>query len=169
MKVVFIGHPGSGKTFAARSLAQRTNIQVVDIDDLLHNLVYFFFKGPYRKALTRLLSNKTAWIIDGYGGKRMPASLWDEADHIVYLNLAKPELKQNVYSRYKLKKNNHEHTHGQQLFVNILKNLWQIYVLDHSLQQSVTNIRHSSNAHKLIEVRSRQELRDLVDKLASER
>ena len=167
MKILFIGHPGSGKTYAAIMLARATGVEQIDIDDLLHNLVYFFFRKPYRKAFDALLKDKASWIIDGYGGNRMPATIWGEADHIVYINLPKSELKQNVYSRYKIKKTNGEFTHGQHLFANVLKNLWQIYLLDGSMQRRIHEINHSVVASKLVEVHSRQELDDLISKLAS--
>jgi adenylate kinase family enzyme len=167
MKVVFIGHPGSGKTYAATNLAKRIGVKEIDIDALLHNWIYFLFRRPYRGALHELLKDKTSWIIDGYAGKRLPASLWDEADHIVYINLPKSELKQNLYNRYRLKKTNKARTHGQELFTNVLKNLWQIYMLDHSLKGCIHSIRHSPNANKLVEVCSRQDLSDLLGTLSS--
>ncbi|MFI5270932.1 MAG: hypothetical protein ACHQT9_02715 [Candidatus Saccharimonadales bacterium] len=167
MKVVFIGHPGSGKTYAASTLAKQLGTKEVDIDDLLHNWVYFVLKRPYRKAFNKLLDGKTSWIIDGYAGKRMPATVWGEADYIVYINLPRTELRQNIYKRYRLKKSNNESSHGQQLFANILKNLWQIYILDGSLKKCINNIEHSPCADKLIELHSRQELNQLINKLAS--
>lgn len=167
MKVAFIGHPGSGKTYASTKLAERLGVGETDIDVLLHNLWYFFFKKPYRKALRKLMAEKDAWIIDGYGGRRMPATLWRETDHIIYINLPKPELRRNVCDRYRYKKSNREATHGQHLFVNVLKNLAQIYVLDYSLKRCIHEIKGSDNASKLIEVHSRQELDDALANLGN--
>lgn len=165
MKIVFIGHPGSGKTYAATTLAKQIGVAVIDIDDLLHNWVYFIFKQPYRKAFDKLLLDKTEWIIDGYAGKRMPSKVWDEADHIVFIDLPKAELKQNVYNRYEFKRSNNEFTHGQHLFVNNIKNLWQIYALDGSIKNQVHTIEQSANAGKLITVHSRNELNVLLENL----
>lgn len=167
MKIAFIGHPGSGKTYAATTLAKRIGIKEIDIDNLLDNLVYFFFKKPHRKAFDKLLKDRTEWILDGYAGKRMPTYIWNEADYIVYLNFPKSELKQNIYNRYRFQKNDVA-VHSQEKFMNLLKNLWQIYVFDRSLTRCVNNIRHSSNSNKLIEVGSRQKLDDLLTRLGSE-
>jgi len=169
MKVVFIGHPGSGKTYAATALAKRIGIQETDIDALLDNLVYFYFRKPYRRAFNTLLKDKREWIIGGYGGKRMPATFWDEADSIVYINLPSAELRQNVYYRYKSKKTKNESSHSQERFMNVLKNLGQIHVLNGSLQRFVHDLKLSPNANKLIEVHSRRELEDVIDRLASKR
>lgn len=168
MKIVFIGHPGSGKTYAANALAKVTGVEVIDIDNLLHNWVYFVFKKPYRRAFKKLLIDKSEWIIDGYAGKRMPPELWDDADYIVFIDLPKKELRQNIYSRYILKKSKKEFTHGQHLFINNLKNLWQIYILEYSIRHQVDSIKRSSNSHKLSIVTSRDELNKLLDKLPAE-
>jgi adenylate kinase family enzyme len=167
MKILFVGHPGAGKTYAATRLAAHKGVKEVDIDDLLHSPVNFFFIKNYRKAFRQLLKDKDEWIIDGYSGKRVPATIWDDADHIVYIQLPKSELRRNVYSRYRLKKSTKDTSHAQHQFANVLKNLSQIYLLDSLLKSRISGIQRSSNAHKLLVARSRRELESLLDKLGA--
>jgi hypothetical protein len=69
--------------------------------------------------------------------------------------------------RYRTKKQNKEATHGQHLLANVIKNFWQIYMHDGSLRKRIQQIRQSDNKNKLLEVHSREELNELIDKLAA--
>lgn len=165
MKILFIGHPGSGKTYVADLLNSKTGIEKVDIDTLFDkHPFYFLSKRLYRKALNRMLKDKKDWIMDGYHGKRLPAELWRSADVIIYLNIPKGELRKNVLSRYKTKKARKEFSHGQSTYINNLKNFGQIKFRDKSLKKNVEKIKafkHDKTA--FIELKSREDIKNFID------
>lgn len=170
MKVIFIGHPGSGKTYAADLLSKKGHLKKIDIDSLFDKQpLHFFLKSSYKKALLELLKDQDEWVIDGYHGRRMPDSVWRDSDVIVFLNLPRTELKQNVVRRYRNKKSEKDFSHWQSTFINVLKNLGQIYLLDKSLARNVSRIRSlTKNDDRLVELRSRQDLDDFVATLLRE-
>ncbi|HTE57336.1 MAG TPA: hypothetical protein VK694_01215 [Verrucomicrobiae bacterium] len=170
MKVIFVGHPGSGKTYAADLLSKKGHLKKIDIDSLFdEHPLHFFLRNSYKKALHALLKNENEWVIDGYHGHRMPDSIWTDSDVIVFLNLPKVELKQNVFNRYRNKKSDKDFSHWQSTFVNVLKNLGQIYLLDKPLARNVSRIRSlTQNDGRLVELRSRQDLDEFIDTLVRE-
>lgn len=165
MKICIIGHPGSGKTYLANKLSDKTSIEKIDIDVLFdRHPLYALSKKLYARALTKLLDNKDDWIIDGYHVSLMPTNLWKEVDKIIYLNLPKDELKQNVITRYKVKKAAKDFSHWQSTRINNLKNFWQIKFQDKALKVDVAKIQSLMNENaRFTELKSRSEIQQYID------
>lgn len=164
MKILIIGHPGSGKTYLANLLGQKTRTEKIDIDILFDkHPFYAFSKSLYKNALDKMLKSKQSWVIDGYHVGLMPDKLFTEADTIIYLNFPKNELKQNVVFRYKSKKTNREFSHWQSLYLNNLKNFGQIRFQDKALKKDVNRIKDlsSSNAN-FLELKNRDEFEQFL-------
>ncbi len=147
MKIAILGHPGSGKTHIANKLHKKLGVETIDIDILFDkHPAYFISPKLYRKAINRLLANKSDWIIDGYHGKRMPGWIWKSADIIIFADLPKDQLRKNVTERYRNAKKNDEFSHWQSTRANNLKNFAQIRFLDKSLRQNAERIQESTKA-----------------------
>ncbi len=160
MNILIIGHPGSGKTYLADLLSEKTGTEKIDIDVLFDkHPIYASSKRLYKKALDKLLRNKQSWVIDGYHVGLMPDELLSKADLIIHLNLPKDELKRNVLARYKLKKANGEFSHWQSTYLNNLKNFGQIRFQSKSLKKDLARIKDLvTNDVKFVELNSRDEI-----------
>jgi adenylate kinase family enzyme len=167
MKIIFIGHPGSGKTYAAELLSSKLNIEKVDLDVLLDKSpLNFVSKKLYRKAFKKLLGDKKDWLIDGYHGHKMPDYIWHKADLIIFLDLPRNELKRNVLIRYKAKKTNRDFTHAQHTFTNNIKNFYQIHFLDKSMRKNVSRIKLLvDDSDKFVTLKSSDQLNSFIDNL----
>ena len=165
VKILIIGHPGSGKTYLADLLSKKTGIEKIDIDVLFDkHPFYLFSKGLYRKALNKLINDKNDWIIDGYHVNRMPTELLKVVDTIIYLNLPKEELRQNVLNRYKTKKANKEFSHWQSTYANNLKNFGQIRFQDKALKKDVVKIQTlTGDDAKFLELNSRKQIEQFLE------
>jgi adenylate kinase family enzyme len=160
MKVLIIGHPGAGKTYLAERLSNELGIDKIDIDVLFDkHPSYLMSKRQYGKKLHKLLGNKKDWIIDGYHGNRMPEEFWEKANHVIYLNLPKSELKSNVVARRKIKKANKEFSHWQATRINNIKNFAQIIFEDKTLKADVQRIKLlMNNDARFVELKSRNQI-----------
>ncbi len=169
MRILIIGHPGSGKTYLADSLHTVTGIAKLDIDVLFDKYPYCIVsKKLYRKMFGKLLGNTRDIIIDGYHGHLMPNELWKSADVVIYLNLPSEELQSNIRSRYELKKANREFSHGQSLFINVIKNFMLIKFWDKKLKREVEKSKNllSKNC-AFYELKSREEINTLLNTFCS--
>lgn len=165
MKICIIGHPGAGKSYLANQLSNKTGITKIDIDVLFDkHPFYALSKKLYAKALYKLIAHKDTWIIDGYHVNLMPDDLWRTVDQVIYLNLHKDELKQNILNRYKTKKAAKDFSHWQSRRINNLKNFGQIKFHGKALQLDAVRIKSllSTNA-KFIELRDRSEIQQYLD------
>ena len=171
MRIVFIGHPGAGKTFTAEQLSSATHVERVDVDSLFDgHLLTFISKSLYLRAFRKLMEGKSNWIIDSYHGHRMPDSVWLDADSIAFINLRRDELVKNVFARYKAKRQSKDNSHGQATYANNLKNLAQIYFLDASLHKNIKRIRQLTGvSDKFVELRSRQDVESFINELIAQR
>ena len=160
MNIIIIGHPGSGKTYVADHLSKMTNTLKIDIDVLFDkHPFYLFYKKSYNKALAKLLEDNHSWVIDGYHVGMMPDELFIKADYIIFLNLPKDELKQNVLARYKLKKANKEFSHWQSMYLNNLKNFGQIRFQDYAIKNDVARVKNLATiTAAYTELRSKDEI-----------
>lgn len=159
MNILIIGHPGSGKTYLADLLSNKSKTEKIDIDRLFDkHPFYAFSKRLYKKALNRLLASKESWVIDGYHVGLMPDELFKKASIVVYLNLPKHELRRNVLTRYKSMKANGQFSHWQSTRINNLKNFGQILLQDKALKKDLIRIKNliPSNA-RFIELNSRDD------------
>lgn len=165
MKVLIIGHPGSGKTYMASALSVKTGLQVIDIDVLFDkHPFYMMSKSLYTRALHRLIKDKDAWIIDGYHVNRMPDEIIKAANLVIYLNLPAQELKQNIISRYREKKRNKERSHGQSMYFNNLKNFGQIKFQDKTLRQEAAKLKNElPPGAQFVELNSRDDMKRFLD------
>ncbi len=169
MKLLLIGHPGSGKTFIADALAAQTGVAKIDLDDLFDwHPANFLFTRPYQAALRKLLGDRTDWIADGYHGKRMPDWLWQSATHIVIIDLPKAELRRNVLVRYRDKRQRKESSHGQATLINTIKNFAQISFRHSSLTANTKRVKAVNPAASYVVLRSRQDIEAFIDRLAIE-
>ncbi len=165
MKVCIIGHPGSGKTYLADKLSDKTGIEKVDVDVLFDkHPFYAISKRFYLNAFNKLMMGKGSWIIDGYHTSLMPDELWQKTDKVIFLNLPKEELKQNVLTRYKTKKENKEFSHWQSTYFNNLKNFGQIKFQDKAMSNDIARIKSLvKNGAIFIELKTRDEIQQFVD------
>ena len=170
MRVIFVGHPGAGKTFAAELLGSATGIEKVDADSLFDwHPVIFVSKRVYFRAFRKLIGKKKEWIIDSYHGHRMPDSVWLDADIIVFINLPRDELVKNVLRRFRVKKQTKNNSHGQATYINTAKNLSQIYLLDRALLNNVKRIKHLiGDDGKFIELRSRRDVENFIRQMTAQ-
>ena len=160
MKILIIGHPGSGKTYTADLISRKFGMEKVDIDILFDkHPFYALSKTMYRKALGKLLLGKQSWVIDGYHVGMMPDTLFAEANLVIYLNLPKDELKQNILARYSIKRANKEFSHWQSIYLNNLKNFGQIRFQNGALNKDIVRIKELiANRDKFVELTSRKEI-----------
>lgn len=164
INIVIIGHPGSGKTHLASVLSAKAGIESIDIDALFDkHPFYAFSKKLYAKALGKLMQGKDSWIIDGYHVSLMPDKVWQDATTIIYLNLCTDELKQNIRTRYKAKKEARDFSHWQATRINTLKNYAQITLQDKALKKDVVRIKSlAADNSTFVEVRTRDEIQQFV-------
>jgi adenylate kinase family enzyme len=164
VKILLIGHPGSGKTHLANMLSNKTGIENIDIDGIFDTNPYrAFSKRLYEKALDKILTDKKDYVVDGYHVGIMPDNLWVDADIIIYLNLPKNELKQNVLTRYKQKKSSKEFSHWQAVRINNLKNYTQIRFQDKALQKDVARIKGlMGETSQFYELKSKEDIKNFM-------
>lgn len=160
MNILIVGHPGSGKTYLADFLSKKIGTEKVDIDVLFDkHPVYAFSKRLYKQAINKVLGDKQTWIIDGYHIGLMPDEILAKADLVLYLNLPKQELRQNVRDRYKTKRAQKAFSHWQSLYINNLKNFGQIRFQDKALKKDVARIKELiHNKAKFVELHTREEI-----------
>lgn len=165
MKIYVIGHPGSGKSYLADQLSNKSGLEKIDIDVLFDkHPFYALSKKLYAKALDKLIRGRSNWIIDGYHVNLMPDAIWKGADQVIYLNIPKQELKQNIHSRYKAKKTAREFSHWQSTKVNNLKSFVQIKFQNKALQKDIARIKLLlSDRSKFIELGNRDEIQQYID------
>lgn len=164
MKIALIGHPGSGKSTFAHRLADQQDIPWIDIDTLFDTHPYYlFFRSSYRRALTKLYATERNWIIDGYHGPRMTDDIWLMADYIMYFDLPRASLKQNIWKRYRQKRAAGDNTHAQATIANTIKNLAQLYLEDASMRRHVRKIKCMiPSTTKFITCNSQEEVEALL-------
>jgi adenylate kinase family enzyme len=170
MKLYIIGHPGSGKTYLADKLSKKSGIKKIDTDVLFDkHPFYALSRKLYTKALDKLLIGKESWIIDGYHAGLMPDELWKSADKVIYLDIPREELKRNIYSRYKKKRQNKEFSHWQSTYVNNLKNYGQIKFQDKKLKADIIRIKALlSREAKFTKLKTRSEIEQFVSQFSDE-
>ena len=168
MKVALIGHPGSGKTYLAEKLAKKLSLPIVDLDGLFdkrpHRLIA---RRSYRRAFNSLLQDKTEWIMDGYHGKRMPNWIWADVDLIIFLDLDRSILKQNIIERQKDAKAKGDFSHWQIFKLNNYKNFAQIKLFDKSLRQDFEYIEDNATKSEFIVLKSMQQINHFLDTYSS--
>lgn len=165
MKILIIGHPGSGKTHLADLLSSKLGVENIDIDGIFDtNPCRAFSKILYKKALDKILIGKKDFIVDGYHVGLMPDSLWSGADVVIYLNKPKNELKQNILMRYKQKKDSKEISHWQSFRVNNLKNYAQIRFQDKGLQRDLIKIKNlKKDTAVFYELKSKDDTKHFIE------
>lgn len=99
VKILIIGGPGSGKTTFARKLSYRLNMPCFDLDDIFWNNEQgkaFTQKRSEEERLTllnTLLNTHRSWIMEGVYTKDWVQPVYEQANHIFYINT-------NLYLRH---------------------------------------------------------------------
>lgn len=88
MKTIIIGNSGSGKTWLAAKMAEKSGFSVIHLDDLFWEPGGFDKKRP-KETVLRLVEESMSghsWIVEGVFGELVGLYL-DQADLLVWLDL----------------------------------------------------------------------------------
>lgn len=165
MKIMIIGQPGAGKTYLAQRLSAKTGIDALDVDGLFDKHPFnALSKKLYARSLYKILADKHDFIVDGYHVNLMPDELWKNTDQVIYINLPKEELKQNVRNRQLLKKAAGDFSHWQSYRANNLKNFAQIRFQDKAFEKDMLRIQSLLRDVCLFyELKSRDDIENFIN------
>jgi adenylate kinase family enzyme len=164
MKIALIGHPGSGKTYLSNKLSEKTGIHTINLDSLFDkHPEYLIMTKNYQVAASKLFDGHINWIVNGYHGKRMLESIWEEADIIIFIDLEKKQLKKNIKQRQKTVKKNGEFSHWQYSKLNNLKNYSQIKFRDNSLRSNFERIKKMRSDVEVVILKSMDEVNNYIE------
>ncbi|MEY2665164.1 MAG: hypothetical protein RLZZ480_269 [Candidatus Parcubacteria bacterium] len=85
-KVVVLGVSASGKSTFARKLGEKTGLPVTYIDTLMWKPGWQYIGDEETVRLIKSVSERDAWIIEGYIEKEARVDLFNKADTILYLD-----------------------------------------------------------------------------------
>jgi len=88
-KIAIVGVSGSGKSTLAKKLAQKYNVECIELDSLFMNGDWVETEvAEFRDRVTRRLDGLPGYIIDGNYGKVRDIT-WDSCDTIIWLNYSR--------------------------------------------------------------------------------
>lgn len=85
-RIVILGVSASGKSTFARELAEKTNLPLIHMDEIMWNPDWQYIGDEETVGLIKEASEKEAWIIEGYIDKGARVDLFNKADTLLYLD-----------------------------------------------------------------------------------
>lgn len=85
-KIVVLGVSASGKSTFARMLAQKTQLPLVHIDEIMWKPGWQYIGDEETIRLIKEVSEKERWLIEGYIEKGAQRDLFTKADTLLYLD-----------------------------------------------------------------------------------
>jgi adenylate kinase family enzyme len=86
-RVAVIGGTGSGKTTVSRRLAQRLDVQHVELDALFWKPGWVMRSAEEFRPIVEAALDSGGWIADGNYRSRLGTLVLDQADLVVWLDL----------------------------------------------------------------------------------
>lgn len=99
MKISVVGNSGSGKSTAARKIADRFGIARLELDSIRHQPDWQELPDDeFRARILEFIEAHEAWVIDG-NYRVVQAEVWRAADTVVWMDLPKLENMRNIIGR----------------------------------------------------------------------
>jgi adenylate kinase family enzyme len=97
-RVSIVGNSGSGKTTLARALAERLDVDCVELDAMYHQPGWTPLPSEQFRARITDIAAAEHWVIDG-NYSAVQDLVWARADTVVWLDLPKPVVMWQVVRR----------------------------------------------------------------------
>ena len=97
-RVSIVGNSGSGKTTLARALAERLDVDCVELDAMYHQAGWTPLPSDQFRARLTEIAAADRWVIDG-NYSAVQDLVWARADTVVWLDLPKPIVMWQVVRR----------------------------------------------------------------------
>jgi len=102
-RISIVGISGSGKSTLARELARSIGAEHVELDSIFHQPNWTPLPREEFRARVRDVVAADAWVVDGNYGSNVQDLVWDAADTVVWLDLARrtilPRLVRRTFRR----------------------------------------------------------------------